>query len=194
MRFDAATAAALAVLTEALDEPGNDIVATTDRLGAVVAAAVPSFVAMSLRTGSGSAQIEFTGRSDAHQDLSAVRTSVFIPLPDGDNADAAVQSGSAMVLYASRPGAFVDVAADIAWITGRPLDSFRIDEHLDPRGDDGSVTALAAASTVNQAVGVLIERGFTVESARRHLHRLAAMAGVTSATAAADLLGQLPDA
>ncbi len=193
MRFDAATAAALATLTDALDEPGTDIVVTMDRLGDVVVAAVPSFVAMSFRTGSVGAQIEFTGRSDAHQDLSAARTSVFIPLPERDHADSATRSVSALVLYASQPGAFVDIAADISWITGRPLDSFRIDEHLDPPGDDGSVAALADASTINQAVGVLIERGFTVEAARHHLDRLAAMAGVASAAAAAVLLGQLPD-
>lgn len=193
MRFDAATAAALATLTEALDEPGTDIVETISRLGEVVAAAVPSFVAMSFRTGSGDAQIEFTGLSDAHEDLSTVRTSLVIPLSHQRDAGSPAASPSALVLYAGQPGAFVDIAADISWITGRPLDSFRIDEHLIPSGDDGSVTALQDASTVNQAVGVLLERGFTMEGARHHLDRLAAMAGVASAAAAAILLGQLSD-
>jgi hypothetical protein len=193
VRFDATTVAALATLTEALDEPGTDIASTVSRLGDVVAATVPSFVALSFRTGSGTAEIEFTGRSDTHDDMSGIRTSLMVPLPDRGVDGYPAQSRGALVLYAGQPGAFVDIAADISWLTGLPLESFRIDEHLGPSEDGGSMTALRDASTVNQALGVLIERGLTVNAAVRHLEGLAAVAGVASAAAAAVLLAQLAD-
>lgn len=193
MRFDATTVAALATLTEALDEPGTDIATTVSRLGDVVAATVLSFMALSFRAGSGDAEIEFTGRSEAHDDLSGIRTSLVIPLTDPGVDRHPVQSHSSLVLYAGQPGAFVDIAADIAWLTGRPLESFRIDEHIGAPRDDGSVAALQDASTVNQAVGVLLERGFTVAAAVNHLEDLAAAAGVAVVTSAAVLLGQLDD-
>jgi hypothetical protein len=190
VRFDATTVAALTTLTEALDEPGTDIVETVSRLGDVVAAAVPTFMALSFRTGSGDAQIDFTGRSDAHQGSSGIRTSLLIPLPDRGDDGFPAEPETALVLYAGRPGAFVDVAADISWLTGRPLDSFRIDEHLGPAGDEES-PPLREGSTVNQAVGVLLDRGFTMEAAVRHLDGLAAAAGVARVAAAAELLDQL---
>jgi hypothetical protein len=191
VRFDATTVAALATLTEALDEPGSDIGESVSRLGDVVAATVPSFMALSFRTGSGDAQIEFTGRSEAYEDLTGIRTSLLIPLPDRFEVGFPSDSSTSLVLYAAHPGAFVDVAADIAWLTGRPLGAFRIDEHLSPPGDDGSARALRDASTVNQAIGVLLERGFTVEAATSHLDELAAAAGSDRAGVAADLLTQM---
>jgi hypothetical protein len=191
VRFDATTVAALATLTEALDEPGSDIGESVSRLGDVVAATVPSFMALSFRTGSDGAQIEFTGRSESYEDLTGIRTSLLIPLPDRDDAGFPSESTTSLVLYAARPGAFVDVAADIAWLTGRPLEAFRIDEHLSPPGDDGSAAALRDASMVNQAVGVLLERGFTAEAAARHLDGLAAAAGLDRAAVAGDLLAHL---
>ena len=46
----------------------------------------------------------------------------------------------AIILYAGSPGTFVDLAADLAWLTARPLTDFVLDQHLTV--PDGPDTAL----------------------------------------------------
>jgi hypothetical protein len=57
-----------------------------------------------------------------------VLSSLLLPLPGAPRA--AGEPSIALVLYAARPGAFVDLAADAAWLTDRPLSSFVLDGHL----------------------------------------------------------------
>ena len=193
MRFRSATVVALAVLTEALDEPAPDLAQMLDRLGEAVSLTVTSLIALSIRTGVGDAEIELTARAEG-RDAGGIRTSLLIPLPARAGGGSTPGSRSSLLLYAGQPGAFVDLAADISWITGRALDAFPMDEHLGPIAEERSAPALRELSMVNQAVGVLIERGFLPEEAVRHLDRLVVLAGTVSAATAGVLLSRRSDA
>ena len=93
----------------------------------------------------------------------------------------------ALILYAKSPGAFVDLAADLAWLTARPLGDFVLDQDLTiPAGSD-SGAQLSAASVINQAIGVLIGLGYTTQQADWRLDTQAAHAG-TDRYAAAELI------
>lgn len=78
-----------------------------------------------------------------------------------------------MVLYAATPGAFVDLAADLAWVLRLEPTALALDQHLVvPVSSDGLV-GLAEHATINRAIGVLIARGHTPASARGELRRQA---------------------
>jgi hypothetical protein len=53
--------------------------------------------------------------------------------------------------------------------------AFVLDGHLDPRAGSAGLTGLDEHSAINQAIGVLIGRGHTPESAQHELQRLAAL-------------------
>lgn len=121
-----------------------------------------------------------------------VSSSVRIPLPAGHAGRGA--PSATVILYASQPGAFVDLAADLTWLTGVDADDFCLDQHLNQHvrpADQGAPTAVHLASMVNQAVGVLIGQGHPPELAVRELDQRAAVAGTDRYLAAVDLLGAL---
>jgi len=62
-------------------------------------------------------------------------TSLHVPLPGiGAGHEPATV---AVILYAGTPGTLVDLAADLAWLTGRPPTDFMLDKHLTvPAGPD----------------------------------------------------------
>ena len=97
----------------------------------------------------------------------------------------------ALVFYAATPGTFVDLAADLAWLTGRPPSDFALDQHLSvPAGSDGG-TSLRATSVINQAIGVLIGRGYTPRQAHSKLDTQADGARTDRYTAAQSILDTL---
>ena len=97
----------------------------------------------------------------------------------------------ALIFYARTPGTFVDLAADLAWLTGRPPSDFALDQHLSvPAGSDAG-TSLRAASVINQAIGVLIGRGYTPRQAHSKLDTQADRAGTDRYTAAQFILDTL---
>ncbi len=99
-----------------------------------------------------------------------VGSSVSLPV-HGDAARTAE-----IVLYAANPGAFVDLAADLAVLTGTALHEFLLDRHLDGAFGPARPTdpgRVLDASVVDQAMGVLLDRGWTPEQARRGLRRRA---------------------
>lgn len=115
-----------------------------------------------------------------------IRTSLQVVLPGvGDGLTVAVN------LYAGTPGAFVDLAADLAWLTTRPLSDFVLDEHLTVPPPSNTGTQLQAASIINQAIGVLIGRGHTPEEANGQLDAQAARAGTDRHGAAQLVLATL---
>ena len=97
-------------------------------------------------------------------------------------------------LFAGSPGAFVDLAADLAWLTGRPPKDFALDEHLRIPVPDESRVSLRASSVINQAVGVLIARGYSPRRADWQLDVQAAHAGTDRHTAAQVILARLATA
>lgn len=65
---------------------------------------------------------------------------------------------------------------------------FALDQHLTIPAEPAAVTGLAALSEVNQAIGVLIARGRTVEQAERELDAGAANARIARRTLAQQIL------
>jgi hypothetical protein len=118
-----------------------------------------------------------------------IRTSLQLRLPGlGDNRSPPTV---AIIFYAGSPGAFVDLAADLAWLTARPLADFTLDQHLALPVGSTTASPLRAASVVNQAIGVLIGRGYTPQRASRELDNQAHQTGTDRHAAAHHVLATL---
>jgi hypothetical protein len=185
VKFTVLLAAELASLTAALDEPGSDIGQGLRLLAAAAAAAVSSYRGLSVvvTRRDSSFRVALLEEGVTAGDIG---TSIVLALPGaGDGQELAAV---AFVLYARAPGAFVDLAADVAWLTGRPLTDFVLDQHLTV---PDAATALVEASVINQAIGVLIGRGHTAQQAHWELHTQAAQGGTDRLTVARLLLARL---
>jgi hypothetical protein len=186
VELTAALAADLASLSEALDESGTDLADALRQLVADVRLAVRSYLGLTIVAATFpltlTAMEPFVHPGD-------VASSLLMPLSDGRGDDAGLRL--AVILYAARPGAFVDLAADLCWLTGRQLSDFRIDQHLSPPEPD-SHGGMQRSSLVNQAIGVLLGRGYTPEQAELEIDMRAAAAGHARAEAASIILAGLP--
>lgn len=100
-----------------------------------------------------------------------VVTSLMLPLSGSE-------AGSNIVFYAGTAGAFVDPAADLAFAMGVEPGALVLDRHLTPSADGSGMTGLTEISHINQAIGILVSRGHTVETARAELHRRARHDGI----------------
>ena len=188
MEITAALAADLALLSEALDDSGADLADALGQLVADVRLAVRSYLGLTIIAGGITIPMTFTAM-DPLTDAGDVVSSLLMPLPDGGRSGPGLTIG--VILYAARPGAFVDLAADLCWLTGHRLDDFPIDQHLTlPEPESGSGVQDSAA--VNQAIGVLIGRGYSPEQAELEIDKRAAGAGHTRAEAAGAILAALP--
>ena len=79
-------------------------------------------------------------------------------------------AGSRITFYASTPGTFVDLAADLSFA----LDSdIRLDEDI-PLVLASDLVGVGRLSAVNKAVGVLVDHGHTPDSAQHELRHTAA--------------------
>jgi hypothetical protein len=165
MKISAALAADLGILTAALDEPGADVLHSLHQLGVAAQAAVPTYLGLSVTVDGSDPPFTFTTLEDGTAD--DVRTSLRLTLPGfgGGRASPSV----ALTLYAGTSGTFVDLTADLAWLTGRPPSDFVLDQHLSIPAESDAGTYLRAASVINQAIGVLIGRGYTPGQAHREL-------------------------
>ena len=198
MEVTPAVAADLAALSEALDDPGADLAVLLHQLAADAKFAVGTFVGLTVRLAVDGESNNLTA-IEAGAASGDVRASLLLSLDaaDGVGTDPADGVGTDLVLYASALGAFTDLAADLAWLTGRNLTDFALDQHLVVPARD-EVDGLFARSLVNQAIGMLIARGGTPEQAERDLDAGAARAGVDRHIAARHILtgvdGAGPDA
>ncbi len=192
MTITAAMAADLAALTEALDEPGTDIAHSLQLLTLYAAAAVESYLGLSVFVPHSDPRLICTTLADGIR-AGDIRTSLQVRLPTmaaGHDPAPAV----AVILYATVPGTFVDLAADLAWLTGQPLTEFTLDQHLAiPPGPDTTVQ-LQVASDINQAIGVLIGRGYTPQQAHWQLDVQAANNRTDRHTAARHILAKITTA
>ena len=82
-------------------------------------------------------------------------------------------SAGEIIFYAARPGAFVDLAADLHFALGLPPGTLAMDARPQPSPPFNAVVGLAERSQINQAVGVLVDRGRTPQAALQELNRLA---------------------
>jgi hypothetical protein len=183
VKITAALAADLGILTAALDEPGADVLHSLHELAVDARAAVPSYLGLSVIVTRSDPPFTFTTLEDSA--AGDVRTSLRLALPGVSDGRAPL--AVALILYAGTPGTFVDLAADLAWLTGRPLSDFALDQHPSVPAGSHTGTYLRAASVINQAIGVLIGRGHTPQQAHRELDTQADGAG-TDRHAAAQLI------
>jgi hypothetical protein len=188
MTIPAGLAAELDLLTQALDLPDADVAKTLTRLAADSQTAVDTYLGLTVIIIANRSRFDLTVLNEGAQ-AGDIRTSLLIPLSadvGGQNPPTSV----GVVLYAAKPGAFIDLAADLSWITGRPLDDFRFDEHRALPLSDTPIH-LSATSNINQALGVLIGQGCTTEQAERDLHARAVAAGLDVLGAATLILASL---
>jgi ANTAR domain len=187
VEITAALAADLTALTEALDDPDTDIAATLRELATGAKLAVRSYLGLSVTITARGQQIIFTALED-HTQPDDIGTSLMIPLPptgpDGNNAEPI----NALILYAQRHGAFIDLAADLSWLSDRDPSEFVLDHHLTLPNHLDAPEGLTVASVINQAIGVLIAYGRTPEQAHRELDARAARGGVDPRTVASRIL------
>lgn len=176
MKIAAALAADLGILTAALDEPGADLADRLSQLTANATAAIPTFLGLSVTVDGSDSPFAFTTFVEGAE-TGDVRTSLRLALPGV--GDAGLLAPVAIVLYAGSRGTFVDLAADLAWLTARPLSDFVLDQHLLGPAEKGAVTSLSETSVINQAIGALIGQGHTPEQAERHLTAEGADAGIS---------------
>ena len=187
MKIGAALAADLGILNAALDEPGADVLHSLYQLGVDAQAAVPTYLGLSVTVDGSDPPFTFTTVED--DTAGDVRTSLRLTLPGV--GDRRASPSVALTLYAGTPGTFVDLTADLAWLTGRAPSDFALDQHLSvPAGSDAG-TYLRAASVINQAIGVLIGRGYTPGQAHRELDTQADGAGTDRHTTAQFILDTL---
>ncbi|MGC2654655.1 MAG: hypothetical protein WA317_13880 [Mycobacterium sp.] len=187
MKIGAALAADLGILTAALDEPDAGVLQSLHRLRVDAQAVVSTYLGLSVIIDGSDPPFTLTILEDGAAD--DVRTSLRLTLPGV--GDGRASPSIALILYAGTPGTFVDLTADLAWLTGRPPSDFALDQHLGaPAGSDGAAY-LRAASVINQAFGVLIGRGFTPEEAHSKLDVQADGAGIDRHIAAQFILDTL---
>ncbi len=191
MTIGTALAADLGILTAALDEPGADVLHSLHQLGAAAHVAVPSYLGLSATIDGSDPPFTFTTLEDGA--AGDVRTSLRLTLPGDGDGDGRAAPSVALILYAGTPGTFVDLAAELAWLTGRPPSDFALDQHLSLSAGSDTGTYLATTSVINQAIGVLIGRGYTSGQAHRELDTRADSAGTDRHTTAQFILDTLAD-
>lgn len=179
----------LRLLSEVLDGDHPDIGASLSSLASAATLAAPSYLGLSvLVTNPGDAPLRVTTLQDG-DDRGPLETSLRFAL-SGDAASSDGPRGIELTIYATQPGAFVDLAADLAWLTGRPHQDFGLDDDL-VGPQDGTHISLTAWSTVNQARGLLMGGGLTVGEADAELDARARSEGTSRHRASADLLDGL---
>ena len=174
MRITAAVAEQLLIL-QGDPDLGDDLAAALDRLGRDVVRAVPSCLAVTITHAGlgGEISVSITaGRA-------AVLASLAVPL-------SAVAAGDLLILRAREAGAFLLLADDLGVLLGPDHHpAVRLDEHLTwPTAANGESlgASLADLSVIDQAIGVLVDRGLPPEAAHHELWR---RVGETNTTIAA---------
>lgn len=170
MDLPAQLAEDLAALSRALDQPEVDLGAQLQAFASDVARAVPSYLGFRFTMSIDGRQLSFSAYTD-DRSQSQVASSLMLPL----NTVSDLQNGSTMVLYAATPGAFVDLAADLSYALRLDLAAVVVDQHLAAADPGGGIEGLEPWRDINQALGVLIGRGHTLETAHVELRRLAAL-------------------
>jgi hypothetical protein len=162
----------LAALTAALDQPGSDLEALLGDFVADLSSVISSYRGLSMRITVAGNEAILTLLEDEADD---VASSMRLPL----SALSASHGDSVLVLYAAKPGAFVDLAADLCVALSSPPETVTLDEDLDRPFARSGLVGLAEQSTVNLAIGVLVDRGHTLTSAGHELQKRAARRGLS---------------
>lgn len=179
-------------VTVELLEQLRHLTADPDRADALAAAlsglcidlgvAVPSWVSVSIvLTSANDADVEIAVVAPGAKNGAQVFSSLAVPLPELD-------PGDQLVVRAGGAGAFLLLADDLARRLGR-VRPIVLDRHLDPpRSGEAAAAMFAGLGVVDQAIGVLLDRGLSPPQARRDLKCRAQASGVSVALAARSLL------
>jgi hypothetical protein len=147
-----------------------------------VEVAVPSWMSVSIVLASAkAADVEVVIVAPGGEDEAEARSSLAVPLSEVDSPDQ-------LIVRAGAAGAFLLLAHDLASGLGgaRPI---VVDRHLAPPASGEAAAAMfAGLSVVDQAIGVLLDRGLSPPQARQDLERRARAYGVSVAVAARSLL------
>jgi hypothetical protein len=177
-------------LTEALEDPGTDLHTVLAVLLDDLRAAIPAALGLTVTiTEAGDAVTLTSTEPDVP---AAAAASLHVPF---DELTAAATCGT-VTFYAARPGAFVDLAADIRFgygLGGQVVIDGHLDDPLRTAGHPGGtgVAGLEEMVVANRAIGVLIAQGHHPDTARSVLQRRADRAGTTLSAAAQHLLDEL---
>ncbi len=209
MEFSAATTLDLAELSTALDLNVDELTAALASLTHDLSTAVSSYLGLQLvllRSGCPLVLSVFATPSA----VAGIESSLQVPLaallrsstprPGGGEAT------GHLTVFAGRPGAFVDLAADLSFALRPPATApaprrltgatdlaglsggLRLDEDRIPIRAGPLVEAAAARSTVDRALGFLIGQGHRPDDAHAELVQRSALSGVTVVVFAAQLL------
>jgi hypothetical protein len=180
----AALAADLATLSAALVDAADEDVDLQELLRHFerdAKLAIRSYVGMSISIGTGPGAYRLTW-IDENVDANDIATSLRFPVSGLSNVHP-----STVTMYAGRPGALVDLAADLSWILNVAADAVVLDDDTTVSGKDEE-HSLEALSIMNQAIGMLIDHGFAPEEALPELVDRAELAGITALAVAAALV------
>jgi hypothetical protein len=188
MAITAATVAVLTLLTEALDDTGVDIGRSLHHMALYATAAVPSYRGLSIEVAQSNPPLRILAMADRNV-TGDTGTSLQFTMP-GQGEPSSLPPVS-IILFADSAGAFVDLAADLAWLTARPPTEFVLDQHLTPIARPTSEGQLLEATAINQAIGALIGRGYTPQQANTELSTQAANSSMDRPTAARRILAEI---
>jgi hypothetical protein len=182
VRITAAVAEQLLLLHEDADGTSNSA-AALHRLAQAVTLAVPSCLSVTITLVRLGGDISVSTVSGAATPAPAL-ASLAVPL-------SAFPAGDLLVLRAGAAGAFLLLADDLSGLLGPGRPPVELDKHLDrppaPSSEEFAAS-LVDLSVVDQAVGVLVDRGLPPDAARRELWSRAGAAGTTVAAVSRDLL------
>lgn len=184
MRITASVAEQLRLLHED-PEDGTDLVEELDQLGRDVALAVPSNLAVTILLDRQDREVGISALADP----ATVLASLAVRLSVGDSDDL-------LILRAGAAGAYLLLADDLDALLGPDHTPAVLDGHLSwpTLSGESLAVSLADLRSIDQAIGVLADRGLPPAAARHELRRRATATDGSVAAVSRDLLASLrPD-
>jgi hypothetical protein len=203
--FPAAVLAHVQDLTASIGQDDRDLTDTLAALTTALRSTATSYCGFQLTIVENQWPVTLTAFTDGHD--VPVGTSLRLPL---GLVSRMVDGESRVVFFASTPGAFIDLAADLSHALGRiPVDGrsstannedhrathvdghrrvIELDADLPPISRMSGLTGLAEPTVLNRAIGILVDQGHDIGQAHHVLRRHAAAAGVEPPIYAARLL------
>jgi hypothetical protein len=203
--FPAAVLAHVQDLTASIGQDDRDLNDTLAALTTALRSTATSYCGFQLTIVENQWPVTLTAFTDGHD--VPVGTSLRLPL---GLVSRMVDGESRVVFFASTPGAFIDLAADLSHALGRiPVDGrsstannedhrathvdghrrvIELDADLPPISRMSGLTGLAELTRLNRAIGILVDQGHDIGQAHHVLRRDAAAAGVEPHIHAARLL------
>jgi hypothetical protein len=176
-------AADLRTLTEALDPPRADLDAQLRALIADIRLTTRSYLGLTLTIVLAGAPFTIVAIEEP-VGPERIQSSALLPLTTLCDVDA----GSSLIFYAAAKDAFVHFAVEVTNALELEPGAIELDTRLTLPSRSDALSAVAAAKQVNQAIGVLIERGHSPTAARAELDALATHSGTTVELAATGVL------